>query len=113
MKIRNGFVSNSSSSSFVITGKHYDKSMFDEMIMKVLPETEHQEYEDDPRWFLEKYEKFSKLEFVIDEEAGSVWAGEAPVASEEARRRIANSLSIFDPTVERKNIHVHCEELYC
>ena len=114
MKIRKGFVSNSSSSSFVITGKEYIRSDFETMLFAKLTDDEKVKYEEDSYEFMESTfpEKFPGLEHVEDYEAGYIYIGETPETSKETRERIAKALSGFDPNAKSSDVSLICEELY-
>ena len=75
MKIRNGFVSNSSSSSFCIYGICMNQSEMIEKIKDSLTEDQQQELEDDGYYLVELLESKTQLQVYQDED--SIWVGES------------------------------------
>ncbi len=116
MKIRNGFVSNSSSSSFAIVGKSYYRSEFEKLLFQLLTEEEQMEYEQEPSEFQysdKGREIFEGLDLEFDWEGDTFYVGESPRATEETKQRIAEAMKHFDPGTTSKDISFISESIYC
>jgi len=115
MKVRQGFVSNSSSSSFVIIGQAYDTSDFNELLEKALTEDQFKEYESDEYNFLDKTfpKLFPGIEIIEDGESEMVYLGEYPSIEKETYERIAQTMKKLDPRIKANDIELICEEICC
>ena len=119
MKVRTGFVSNSSSSSFVITGKGYELRDFKDLLFKSLTESQIQKYEEDPYWFLDGgcedgfSTLFPDIDVIYDGEGDCVYLGEIPTASKKQKERISKLIEKFDVSVKPNQVTLINEELYC
>lgn len=76
MKIRSGYVSNSSSSSFCIYGATFDYAELMEKVEKFFTEDELEELEDDPYLLEEKLCKKTDLA-IFSSEGESFWIGKS------------------------------------
>ena len=113
MKIRNGFVSNSSSSSFCIFGKEYELDELKKLFEKHIPQEDMEDFEEDPNWYIgdRGEEIFPKLNFIIDPENNRAYVGIQPRLSNEKKEEIVNLIADkLDGRVTHAGIR-HIEEV--
>jgi len=118
MKIRNGFVSNSSSSSFCIYGAYMDT---DELVEKMknlgtLSEEELEQLEDEGSWYIEEiiYKKVEDLSIYQSE--GDLWIGRdfTTIGDDETGKQFKESVEKNLETLlgEKVDCSTHEEEIY-
>lgn len=85
MKIRNGFVSNSSSSSFVIYGVKIEDKSVEDIVKQFCSEEELKKIEDDDYWELLYSREFGdKIGFDILTSDGEYWIGKVISTSDDS-----------------------------
>ena len=118
MKIRNGFVSNSSSSSFCIFGMYMDT---DELIEKMksvgsLTEEELKSLEEEGPWYIEEL-LYGKIENVsVYQSEGDCWIGRdfTTIGDDETGKQFKDSVENTMETLlgEKVKCEIHEEEIY-
>jgi hypothetical protein len=116
MKIRNGFVSNSSSSSFCIYGSSYDLYDFVESC-KLINESMKEEYEENGEWWeiKEKIEKDTGLEVHVHDESDALWIGRSwsSIGDDETGRELKDGVEkIMKEHFDEDECHTYEESWY-
>jgi hypothetical protein len=103
MKIRTGFVSNSSSSSFCIYGCCFETSEIEEILKEKYSDKSEDEISDMICEDLGSEEMFKNLDVITDYECGNVWIGRSwsKITDDETGRQFKESITsklkeIFD-----------------
>ena len=110
MKIRSGFVSNSSSSSFIIHGSVYNREVFKKKLLLELSEVEKEEYKTRNEYFARVYMK-TKYDLDFIETPSLVYLGEIPTVLPISEKiRINQKIKLFDPNAEDQKVNAHYEE---
>ena len=118
MKIRNGFVSNSSSSSFCIYGIYMDTDELIEKMTKVgsLSEQDLEALEDEGSWYIQEllYGKFDNLS--VYESEGDCWVGRdfTTIGDDETGKQFKDSVKNNMEALlgEKVECEIHEEEIY-
>jgi len=116
MKIRNGFVSNSSSSSFCIYGSNFD---FNDFITecKLIDDKAKEKYlQEGEYWEItEKVEKETGLEVHVHDESESVWIGKSwsNIGDDETGKEFKDNIeNIIKENLGTKNFGTYEESWY-
>jgi len=113
VKIRKGFVSNSSSSSFAIIGAEYIESDFKKLVRPLFSDSEWDEnnlYE----IFTEKVPKKTDLDVIYDPEGEYVIIGKVPTVTEKERQEITNKIKEkIDSKITIDKVYLEIDEIRC